>query len=272
MRIRTLALASLLTCMPVLAFAAEEPDAPAAEEAEAPPAEEAEAPPAEEAEAPPAEEAEAPSAEEAPPAKEPAAPAAEEATGYRDVDLVDGGRTKMEDKRDYNNLIVLGVGFFPNTAKLRYRRVISDRVSVMVGGGYGRGSSELFSYDVSRAIGLGGADFHPIGNGLHGFYIGPRVKYTSWNFTMTVPDPDVDADPAAEEPATVNAFWNSGKVSLKVLLGYRVVIDPGLSVAIGLGPKYVTKVVETGDESLATFRSGGVGIGMDLELLLGWAF
>jgi len=254
--------------------AAEEP-APAAEElaAEEPAAEEA-APAAEPA---PAAEEPAPAAEE--PAAVAPAPAAEPAptaedSGYRDVDLVDKGRTKMEDKRDYENLVTMDMSFLPSTLKVRYTRLLNDNISVMVGGGYGSSSSTgglLGDHKVSRTVVMAGADFHPIGNGLHGFYVGSRLKHTAWHAeapTEVDPDPDVEGD-----ETTGTATWDSSKIQIKALIGYRFIIDPGLSVAMGLGPKYTNRVTEAGDDgALGTFKGGKEGMGVGFEFLLGWAF
>ena len=56
-------------------------------------------------------------------------------SGYRDVELVDGGTTKMQDKRDYNNLLIFRPSFFPPGLGLRYQRVITNKFSAFVGGG-----------------------------------------------------------------------------------------------------------------------------------------
>jgi hypothetical protein len=86
--------------------------------------------------------------------------------------------------------------------------------------------------------------------------------------------PDDETDPDAEDdidPGNIDAGYSSGKLSLKALVGYRVIIKPGLSIAVGLGPKYTSMVFDTGTDD-DSFSSGGSGVGVDLEMLLGWAF
>ena len=56
-------------------------------------------------------------------------------SGYRDVNLVDGGDTEMEDKRDYRSMLVLRPMFFPPGMGFRYQRLLSDNLSVFGGGG-----------------------------------------------------------------------------------------------------------------------------------------
>ena len=59
------------------------------------------------------------------------------ATAYRDVELYDGGPTRMEDKRDYDQIVVLGPMIMPLGLKFRYLRSLDDRTTIQFGGGYG---------------------------------------------------------------------------------------------------------------------------------------
>jgi hypothetical protein len=175
-----------------------------------------------------------------------------EETGYGDVVLTEGGPTEMEDKRDYENLVTLGFGFLPATVKADYRKLINDNFSVMVGGGFGSANWELGDNEIrfQRIIGNLGADYHPVGNGLHGFYLGPRVSYTQWS--------------AGDDD------FSSSRLKVSGVIGWRWIFDPGISVALGLGGKYQTILAESGDSGDLVVMTEGVGTA--LEFKLGWAF
>jgi hypothetical protein len=175
-----------------------------------------------------------------------------EETGYGDIVLTDGGPTEMEDKRDYENLVTLGFGFLPATVKADYRKLLNDNFSVMFGGGFGSANWNLGGEEVrfQRVIGNLGADYHPVGNGLHGFYVGPRVSYIQWS-------------------AGDDAF-SSSRLDVRGIAGWRWVLDPGASIALGLGGKYQTVLAETGDSGDSAVLKEGIGPA--LEFKLGWAF
>lgn len=173
-----------------------------------------------------------------------------------DVVLVDDGPHEMADKREYRSQVVAGVGLLPMTAKGRFQHLLTDNVSLMIGGSYGR--SLLTSADASggleRSSVLVGADLHPMGNGLHGLYVGPRARWSS--YTVGLGD---------------EALYQSGKLSVQGIVGYRVVLDPGLTLAAGVGLRYVESVSQVGDPS----EDRGwerAGLGGTAELNVGWAF
>lgn len=143
---------------------------------------------------------------------------AEEETGYRDVVLVDDGPTEMADKRDYTQMITPGI--FGLGVKGRYHVLITDRASLILGGGIGGWSTEgeVASGDWLRWQALAGVDIHPIGNGFHGFYLGPRAVYRHGEIGLS------DEDAATRD-----------RLMIRGVVGYRWVFDPGASVAIGLG-------------------------------------
>ena len=126
----------------------------------------------------------------------------------------------------------------------------------MIGGGFGSAAWQLGSDDgatLQRVIGTVGFDYHPIGNGMHGFFVGPRATYTLWSITSD------------EEEA-----YSSQRFDIRGLIGYRWIFDPGLSVSLGIGPKYTNIVREAGDSGELPF--GREGVGAATELQLGWAF
>ena len=173
-----------------------------------------------------------------------------------DVVLVDDGPHEMADKREYRNQIVAGVGLLPLTAKGRYQRLLTDNVSLMVGGAYGRSLLSVgdSSGGIERVSTLVGADLHPMGNGLHGLYIGPRAKWSCYTVGL-------NADP----------LYASHKLSVQGIIGYRAVFDPGLTVSAGVGMRYVESIHQIGDpaEDRGWERTG---LGGTAELNLGWAF
>jgi hypothetical protein len=199
------------------------------------------------------------------------------------VELVDNPTTKQEDKRGYQNLVTLGFAFFPGTIKGSYRRTLNDKISVVVGGGFG--SATWGTTDVSRVLAGAGMDYQPKGNGMHGFYVGPRVDYTSWSFeysdTIEVSDTDTDTDTDtgsdtgsdSSQDIDLNANFQSQRIEFSGMVGWRWVWDPGASLALGIGPKFTTITNEAGaqDDSV-TWGGGRTGIGFGTEVRLGWAF
>jgi len=183
-----------------------------------------------------------------------------EPTGYRDVELFDGGPTRMEDKRDYKRMIILGPTFFPMGAKLRYQRLLSDRLSVFVGGGYGTRKNWLFTdVDMTRYSMRFGVDLHPIGNGLHGFYVGPRVRYRSWSLSW-------ENDEELPEYYSLSTFTADG------VIGWRWVWDPGFSLGLGGGAGYSTMISEDTVDSEIVDLGVIEGTRFAGEFTLGWAF
>lgn len=197
------------------------------------------------------------------------------------VELVDNPTTKQEDKRGYHNLVTLGFGIFPGTIKGSYRRTLNDKISVMVGAGYG--SATWSTTEVTRVLAGAGMDYQPKGNGMHGLYIGPRVDYTSWSFaysdTIEVSDTDTDTDTSGDtgsdtsQDIELNTSFQSQRLEASAMVGWRWVWDPGASVALGLGPKYTTITREAGAQDDSVSWSGGrTGLGFGAEVRLGWAF
>ena len=173
-----------------------------------------------------------------------------------DVVLVDDGPHQMNDKREYRSQIVGGVGVLPLTAKGRFQHLLTDNLSVIVGGGYGHSLLTVgdSSAGVERMITLVGADYHPMGNGLHGLYIGPRARW-SW-YTVG---------------ANAAPVYQTGKLSVQGVVGYRAVIDPGLTLSAGVGMRYVESTHVIGDPS-ADRGWERTGLGGTVEVGLGWAF
>lgn len=197
-----------------------------------------------------------------------------EDSGYRDVDLVDGGRTKMEDKRDYTMALVPGLSIIPPGFKVRFQYGMSDRLTLIAGAGYaGFGYKRESSIDVddddtseltsssetdwTRYHVLAGLDFQPIGNGMHGFYVGPRVLYRKGdtNFSLFENDAQVVRN----------------IVVARVLMGYSVVMDPGILMKVGVGAGYRIAVGSIVSEYV-TSESSYSGFTPTVEMNLGWAF
>ena len=180
-----------------------------------------------------------------------------EKTGFRDVELVDGGPTQMEDKRDYTNLIIAGPTFFPTGLNLRYQRLLNDRFSASIGAGYGGKKNWIGTdTDTMRLTARLGADIHPVGNGMHGWYLGPRVLYRSWSFS-------------AGDLSFATTTLQGGAVA-----GWRWIKDPGLSCGIGMGMGYAAKTLdfESGIEEIDIPDFNGEGTKFLFEFTLGWAF
>lgn len=202
-----------------------------------------------------------------------------EATGYRDVDLVDGGRTKMEDKRDYTMALIPGVSFVPPGFKLRFQNSLSEELTLIVGAGYagfgyqrdqdvdadGDGTSEesgTTTADWTRYHGIVGLDYMPIGNGMHGFYVGPRILYRKGQTNMGIFGGDV---------STVRTVLVG-----RAVIGYSMVFDPGILMKFGAGFGYRTVAGSgstTGEEGAGTSSETTIsGLAPTLEWNMGWAF
>ena len=174
-------------------------------------------------------------------------------SGYVNVNLVDDGPTKMDDKREYRSIVIPGFSFIPPGIKGRYQFLVTDHVSVMGGAGISTLSSDNSETAWRRWHGLVGVDYHPIGNGFHGFYVGGRALYRHGNTSFGFFDEDVETE-------TVVTIFRG-------LLGYRVVIDPGISIGMGVGPAYRILSRDT-----AGTTSGYKTTIPALEFNLGWAF
>lgn len=180
---------------------------------------------------------------------------------HRDVELVDYGRFRMPDRRDYKNLISIG-WLFPVGATVRYDRLILDNFSVLGQLGFGSikfGNTTWTSWRVA-----GGFNWHPIGNGMHGFFLGPRVQYTDWTLKYE------DSEGVAK--GGVSSIVASG------IVGYRWIWDPGFSLGLGLGAAYRATLAEAsveysdGTEASNVETDRASGLGFDMEFTLGWAF
>lgn len=185
-----------------------------------------------------------------------------ERTGYRNVELTGGEDAhRMDDKRGYRNLVIAGPQFiviFPAGVFGRYHRLLSDTVSAQVGLGYAAISFDDVKFTGFRL--LGGMDYHPVGNGMHGFYVGPRVNYR--RFAL-----NVDGGTGTGSLSTLNVVG---------VAGYRAIWHPGFSLGIGLGGGYGMVLAEAAardadgnEESSSTTFDGARFV---LEFTLGWAF
>ena len=184
-----------------------------------------------------------------------------EASGYGNVDIYEQGRFRMRDKRDYENLVIIGPRILPPGVAIRYDRLLSDRISVLAGVGYGAiGSGDT---KISRIEGMLGMNWHPIGNGMHGFFVGPRLKINQWGITVTEGESGADGSVTA--------------ISAGAVAGWRWIWDPGFSLGLGLGGQYIT----VASEAAATYEDGTEadtgsynfdGFVPAFEFTLGWAF
>lgn len=181
--------------------------------------------------------------------------------GRRDVELVDYGRFRMPDRRGYKNLVSVG-WLFPIGVTVRYDRLVLDNFSVLAQAGYGLLKVGNASWSSWRLA--GGFNWHPIGNGMHGFFVGPRVQYTDWTIKYE--------DSAGEAKGGVSSLVFSA------LAGYRWIWDPGFSLGLGLGASYRLSFAEAkaqyadGTEASNVNIGRAGGFGFDLEFTLGWAF
>lgn len=180
-----------------------------------------------------------------------------EPTGYRDVELVEGGPTKMEDKRDYKNLVIAGPMFLPGGLHVKYQRLITDSFSASLGGGYAGKKNWLNTEtDMTRTSLRLGADIHPVGNGMHGWFIGPRLVHKTWGFT------------------TVDTTLSSSSLQAGTVAGWRWIADPGLSCGLGLGMGYGlnTSSIDSDLEEIEIPEFQSEGTRFLFEFTLGWAF
>ena len=164
-----------------------------------------------------------------------------EDSGYKDVDLVRFERIRIADKRMYRHAIspkVIGTGPYLMSLNigLRYDLAITDHISVQAGAAAvpGGGAETAFS-------GRLGVNLQPVGNGLAGFFVGPRVNGL-WGHAL-----DSQSD----------GFTGN----VQAIMGYRWVLHPGAVIGFGAGAQYLF-----GDTELdGKFLPAG-------EVQLGWAF
>lgn len=177
----------------------------------------------------------------------------------RHVELVDDGPMQMRDKRDYDTLVVIGPRLFPPGIGGRVLRSLSDEVTLMVGAGYGGFDLRLFGLRAAaqRIDARAGLDLQPLGNGMHGFYVGPRVVYKMF----------VGEAAAGDSSAAIH----TQTLGVGGALGWRWVWDPGLSVGIGVGAAWNQFLVDAGeyddDPEIALIGLAPLG-----EFTIGWAF
>lgn len=172
------------------------------------------------------------------------------------IELVQSGPFRMQDKRGYKNLVVLGPRLIPPGIGGRYIRSIDDHIAVMVGGGYS--GWELFGATLRHVDARAGIDYQPIGNGLHGFYIGPRAVYKSFLGAF-----EHDGQTSGVQTRTIGVGG---------VVGWRAIWNPGLSLGAGLGGMYSTFLGSAGDlrdDDNALEITGTMPM---LELTLGFAF
>lgn len=193
-----------------------------------------------------------------------------EEAGYRNVDIYEAGRFRMRDKRDYENIIILGPLFIPPGLSVRYDRGISDRFSVVAGFGLGiLGLGDNDSTGDSASLMslrfLAGANWQPIGNGMHGFYVGPRVRYNTYTVS-------VDCSNGAE-----CANGSVGTLGVGAVAGWRWIWDPGFSLGLGLGGQYFAVVSQASATYSDGTETGSGSVKYDgflpaFEFTMGWAF
>lgn len=175
-----------------------------------------------------------------------------------EIELVESGPFRMKDKRGYRNLVVIGPRLFPPGIGGRYMRSVDDHLTVMVGGGYS--GWQIFGVTAQHVDLRAGVDLEPLGNGLHGLYLGPRVTYRSFFG---------DVSSGGESVGSIR----TETLGLGGVAGWRVVIDPGLSFGAGLGMSYLTWV---GGEDADVLEQQGdlriVGMVPVAEVTVGWAF
>jgi hypothetical protein len=166
------------------------------------------------------------------------------------IELVQSGPFKIEDKRGYRNMVVVGPRLLPPGLGGRYIRSVSDHVSVMVGGGYS--GWELFGATLRHVDARAGIDYQPIGNGLDGMYIGPRAVYRS--FLGSVGDAGVETK----------------TMGVGAVVGWRAIFDPGLALGAGVGGVYTTWLGSFGDLEEEDIEITGTA--PLFELTVGFAF
>ena len=155
--------------------------------------------------------------------------------------------TETPDRPGHHVRLVPGVFLSPMGAKLKASWLLTDLVSVQLGGGYGR------TEQANQWTTLVGGDLHLSGGGFRGVYIGPRLTFRE------------RSGPAA-------FTWWLGDVAHKsrsygAVLGHGWVSDNGLAFHMGAGVASKRQVVVAKD------LQGGVlqGITATAEFGLGLA-
>lgn len=169
----------------------------------------------------------------------------------------------MEDKRGYQNLIILDPGFFPPSLLIRYDRLWADSLSSTIGLGYG-GFSLDGGAGVSVIRSMLGVNWHPIGNGFHGFFVSGRGE-----IDHNMIDPGCESDEVCGDGSVT-------VLSVKALAGWRWVWNPGFSLGLGLGAQYASILAEAEAEDDAgnsvSEDTSFSGVFPTIEFSLGWAF
>lgn len=179
----------------------------------------------------------------------------------KDVVLVDSGPAEMEDKRGYSTLVTPGVMAWPPGVKVRVQQQITDHASVMLGAGLAGGRIEGCDCDGLEWVrwqAIAGADYHPLGNGMHGPYVGPRVLYRHGGTSASL----WESEATAEQDLLV----------VRGIVGYRWIFDPGLSVAAGIGGGVRQSLRTYGVDGEEAGAISSASIVPSLELNLSWAF
>ncbi|MEQ1566783.1 MAG: hypothetical protein ABMA64_14170 [Myxococcota bacterium] len=187
-----------------------------------------------------------------------AATRSEEAPEKPEIVLIEAGPFEMKDKRGYKTQIILGPRFIPPGIGGRVLRSLDDNLTLMVGGGYSNWS--LFGLSARHVDARAGLDLQPLGNGMHGVYLGPRVVYRSLEASVA----------SFGEPVVEH---RSGSLGVGAVAGWRSVWNPGLSAGFGLGATYNSWVA--GEDADVIEQEGDVkvlGILPVVEATLGWSF
>lgn len=177
----------------------------------------------------------------------------------------DGGGAAEEvdrkDKSGYENMIIVGPWFLPPGFSVRYDRMLSDNLSLILGAGYGSISSGDSTFN--RVQVLLGADFLPFKNGFAGLYVGPRIRINNYGIKAESDGESADGSVLA--------------IGAGAIVGYRWVWHPGFSLGLGLGAQYFTVASEAEAEyddgtEASTGSFSYDGFFPALEFTLGWAF
>lgn len=164
---------------------------------------------------------------------------------YREVQLVDEGPTKVPDRRAYKGLFLISPLLIPPGIVLRYHRSLSDKATLVLGGGGAAWKVE--GEGPVRFKLLAGVDLTPAGNGMAGFLVGPRVEWGKL----------VVAEAGGGDDET--SMFAGG-----LILGHRWIWNPGTTLSIGGGAMYHNWSHE--GESLLE------AIAPAAEFTFGWAF
>lgn len=169
----------------------------------------------------------------------------------------DNTRTVKQRKQavDRSNLLVVGPTFLPLGVNARYQRMLVPHLSAFVGGGIGGSDYTIEGEDIhlSAKKGLVGFDVHTGKKGMRGLYLGPRLEYRNWT-------------------ALSNEYAVGGSVTsvaIEGIVGWRFVGKKGMSIGVGVGAGYVSRV---GEALVVTDIPLTNGIEPRGDINLGWAF